>query len=114
MARAAFMYHVQTRLPTPSWRHWQWTVPASLKSPSLSTSRRRRPHQPARADTKVISKKGSPLVPALCLLAWTSPQRGEAGGGRCRRLVTGGGEVTAHAVPPSNLPPLGGGNGHAG
>ena len=64
--------------------------------------------------TQAISRKGSPLVPALCLPAGTSPQRGEAGGGRCHRLVAGGGEVTAHAVPPSNLPPLGGGNGHKG
>src|SRR2546422_3882306 len=32
-----------------------------------------------------------------------------AGGGQ-----VGGGEVAAHAVPPSNLPPLGGGNGHEG
>src|SRR5438093_931053 len=74
----------------------------------------------------VISGKGSPLVPALCLPAWTSPQRGEAGGGRCR-WRPGSGEGTAHAVPPSNLscatawaqrtsrfPPLGGGNGHEG
>jgi hypothetical protein len=37
----------------------------------------------------------------------------EVGGGRYRGRP-GGGEVTAHAVPPSNLPPLGGGNGHEG
>jgi hypothetical protein len=27
---------------------------------------------------KVISRKGSPLAPALCLPAWTSPRWGEA------------------------------------
>ena len=70
--------------------------------------------QQSKVLAKVISRKGSPLVPALCLPTWTSPQRGEAGGGRCRRLVASAGEVTAHTVPPSNLPPLGGGNGREG
>src|SRR6266581_2628296 len=32
----------------------------------------------ARIRTKVISRKGSPLVPMLYLPEWTSPQRGEA------------------------------------
>src|SRR5262245_31862192 len=34
------------------------------------------------------------------------PSRGRTGGGRYRRRP-GGGKVAVHAVPPSNLPPLG-------
>ena len=52
LPRVASMCHARMRLPTPSWRHWQWMVLASSKFPSLSTSRCRRPHQPAPAATK--------------------------------------------------------------
>src|SRR5262249_15192961 len=39
-----------------------------------------------------------------------------AGGGRWGAVppAAGSGEVTAHSVPPSNLPPLGGGNSYEG
>src|SRR5207244_3069391 len=61
MARAASMCHARMRLPTPSWRHWQWTVPASSKFPSLSTSRCRRPHRAAPAATKELVKNKLPI-----------------------------------------------------
>src|SRR5712691_7747648 len=102
MARAASMCHARMRLPTPSWRHWQWMVPALLKSPSLSTSRCRRPHQPAPADTKAISQNEYPFCSP-------SPLAGEGwdGGGRLGSSLRA---LRLSFTPTLALPRQGGGD----
>ena len=52
------------------------------------------------------------FLPCVCL-SGPPPSRGRQGGGQCRQRL-GGCKVAAYSIPPSNLPPLGGGNGHEG